>query len=587
MAISENEYFRTNIGVLEDYLESDALRKLSKTLRIDKWHPASIFLIYLSFIGIVFTILSMLGLMVWVVFWFYAFFCIILLGFVFSKPENRFNFPLVLIIFSILVFIPSMYGQATLSLMSVDTNLITENLPNAFDTLAENPFENITMYIETFMDVLNWVMFIAFITMGGATIADAFTLDFGSAATRAAYIGLAIAILTLVYGIFAIADVDIKPIWETIGNAWNDFLSGVGLAQLDQSGNTITSPKIIVNGVFQLFPVILTFVMLGVAIAMRKTDYESVLFAKSLTKENYTKVKITTSISIPVIVFVFFMGIYVIGYFLVTADPEIVVNPAITLGFYLFALITLILIGMKFLILNRDMNIKNFLTNTLKWIIFGMIGLWLWFQVFQPIAYQANLADASTGLISLSQQTQFGGVFLEQLFLVAMPETLIFQCFAIGLGNRIYFYFARTRIIEDQIDKLHLKVIDLRQKLDDINVDPESISKANLRRIAKSVAIEKQIIFIEQSIKEKVFEKHPTSNFVIPTLISALIGSFFFSWYHSFRRGISFVDWWQNPMLGMVYFGAGFFLCLVCFFSYPAGIMVHCLNNFFAILMFS
>jgi len=54
MAISENEYFRTNIGVLEDYLESDALRKLSKTLRIDKWHPASIFLIYLSFIGIVF-----------------------------------------------------------------------------------------------------------------------------------------------------------------------------------------------------------------------------------------------------------------------------------------------------------------------------------------------------------------------------------------------------------------------------------------------------------------------------------------------------------------------------------------------------
>jgi len=480
-----------------------------------------------------------------------------------------------------------MYGQATLSLMSVDTNLITENLPNAFDTLAENPFENITMYIETFMDVLNWVMFIAFITMGGATIADAFTLDFGSAATRAAYIGLAIAILTLVYGIFAIADVDIKPIWETIGNAWNDFLSGVGLAQLDQSGNTITSPKIIVNGVFQLFPVILTFVMLGVAIAMRKTDYESVLFAKSLTKENYTKVKITTSISIPVIVFVFFMGIYVIGYFLVTADPEIVVNPAITLGFYLFALITLILIGMKFLILNRDMNIKNFLTNTLKWIIFGMIGLWLWFQVFQPIAYQANLADASTGLISLSQQTQFGGVFLEQLFLVAMPETLIFQCFAIGLGNRIYFYFARTRIIEDQIDKLHLKVIDLRQKLDDINVDPESISKANLRRIAKSVAIEKQIIFIEQSIKEKVFEKHPTSNFVIPTLISALIGSFFFSWYHSFRRGISFVDWWQNPMLGMVYFGAGFFLCLVCFFSYPAGIMVHCLNNFFAILMFS
>jgi hypothetical protein len=37
--------------------------------------------------------------------------------------------------------------------------------------------------------------------------------------------------------------------------------------------------------------------------------------------------------------------------------------------------------------------------------------------------------------------------------------------------------------------------------------------------------------------------------------------------------------------MGMTYFGAGFVLCLVALFAWPAAILVHWINNLFAILM--
>ena len=112
-----------------------------------------------------------------------------------------------------------------------------------------------------------------------------------------------------------------------------------------------------------------------------------------------------------------------------------------------------------------------------------------------------------------------------------------------------------------------------------------SLSKENMKNMVKLAAIKQKYDVLTIEYEKKKISKLPVSYFVMSTLISALVGSFFFSWYHSFRRGIDFVTWWQSPMLGMVYFGAGFFLCLISFICFPAAILVHALNNLIAIWM--
>ncbi len=467
------------------------------------------------------------------------------------------------------------------------THEIGNILPEYFESLnnlAKNPFDDLPQYITNFADVMNWIVFIFIIGYGLSSIGDAISFQWEKIAQKVAFIALAITIMTLIYTLFALAEVNVRTVWDTIGSAWNSMLKSVGLTSLDQDGNAIISVKSVTNGLFSWIPLIITLSLFGLAFSFRKSDFKSILFTRNISEENTISVE-ASKFSISVALLLFVMGIYVVGYFLITAEPTVTINPLITLIFYLFSIVVLILIGFKVLILNKKVPIQSFLFKTLKWTVLGLFGLFLWFQVFQPVAYSLNLIDTSTGLLTLSQDTIFENNILEQLFLVAAPETLIFQIFPIGLGNRVYFFLRRTRIWKEEEKRLKLERWKIADQYRNIKINPNSVSKENLRKIAKLTVLKQKYDNITETLERNKIQKVPYRFFIIPTIISGLLGSFIFSWYHSFRRGIDFIIWWQNPMLGMVYFGAGFFLCFIAFFSFSAAILVHGFNNIIALIL--
>ncbi len=589
----QTELFSSGISELEMFLETSKLKYINKALKLEKYSSISKLFFYLALPGLILLIISFFISGAWILCWIYALVIIIFMSFIFTKPNKKFNFLIIIGIFAVLAFIPSNYGQSALNILSFTDPTIgpgggsadISGFVDALAKLTENPLADLSLYIKNFIDVVNWIVFIFIIAYGVSAVGDAISFQWEKIAQKAAFIALAIVIMTLIYSLFNLADVSIRTVWDTVGSAWTDMLRKVGLSSLDQEGNIVVNVKSVVNGFFSWIPLIIPLSLFGFAFAFRKSDLKSVLFTRNILEEDTIAVE-PSKFSIPIAVVLFIMGIYVIGYFLITAEPTITINPLITLIFYLFSIVTLFLIGFKVLILNKEFTLKSFTIDTLKWTILGLFGLFLWFQVFQPVAYQLDLIDTPTTLITLSQGTSvFENDILKQLFLIATPETLIFQIFPIGLGNRIYFFFRRTRIWKEEEKRLKLNRWKIAEQYRNIKINPDSVSRENLRKIVKLTVLKQKYDEITETIEKNKVQRVPYRFFIIPTIIFGLLGSFFFSWYHSFRRGIGFVLWWQNPMLGMVYFGAGFFLCLIAFFNILAAILVHAFNNVIALML--
>ncbi len=454
---------------------------------------------------------------------------------------------------------------------------------NALERLKDNPMKDIAQYTTNLIDVINWIIFIFIIGFGASTIGDAISFQWEKIAMKIGAIALAITIMTFIYSIFALIEIPVRTVWDTIGAAWQTMLKNVGLATLDASNNVRVTGRTVVNGLVSWLPLIIPTIFLAFCLYYRNKDLNSILFSRQVLAENTIEVRRSKfSISTGVIIFV--MGLYLAYYFLSTADPEIVINGYITLAFYLFAIVTLLFLGMKFLILNKLRDNYKILIDLLQWTFYGLLGLFLWFQIFQPAAYALNLTDTESSLSVLAQDSNMADNVLSQLFLVAAPETLIFQAFAVGLGNRVYFYFRKTRVSRAEEKRLKLRRWELAAKYRNIPLT-ESFSRENIRNIAKATLLKQKIDSLKLEIEKAKVQNVPIRFFVLPTIISGLIGSFFFSFYHSFRRGINFVDWWQNPYLGLTYFGAGFFLCFISFFSFPAAILVHAFNNIIALIL--
>jgi len=138
---------------------------------------------------------------------------------------------------------------------------------------------------------------------------------------------------------------------------------------------------------------------------------------------------------------------------------------------------------------------------------------------------------------------------------------------------------------KEEEKRLKLNRWKIAEQYRNIKINPDSVSRENLRKIVKLTVLKQKYDEITETIEKNKVQRVPYRFFIIPTIIFGLLGSFLFSWYHSFRRGIGFVLWWQNPMLGMVYFGAGFFLCLIAFFNILASILVHAFNNVIALML--
>jgi len=216
------------------------------------------------------------------------------------------------------------------------------------------------------------------------------------------------------------------------------------------------------------------------------------------------------------------------------------------------------------------------------------MGLMLWYNVLTPVFYFLNLTD-SNGLLTLSQdidESILRGSIYNHLFMVAIPESLIFQIGMIGVANRVYYQIFRETISRKYEEYLHRKMVGLMVQKDTLSIK-DNISKKNMRNIAKYITLDKEIEKIEFELKMgKEAKKVPFSYFIKPTMIGNLIGAFLFADYHRFRRGIDFISFWKNPSLGLTFFGAGFYLGLIAFFSWTACILVHWLNNIIAVTLF-
>ncbi|MGQ4876218.1 MAG: hypothetical protein ACP6IY_19290 [Promethearchaeia archaeon] len=599
----KNENLEDEIKNINNFIETGAIKRINNVFRIEKWSLESKTLFYLGLFGLILLSLTFIILPYFLI-WFYVYFVIILSGFIFSKkdPEAKinYNFSLVIIILAILAFIPSNWGQVTLSILNIKQQTDVGSAGNfavkdPFDftntykrlqDLQRNPFTNIGKYVSDFMDVVNYIVFFFMVAYGLSSVTDVVKGDAGAAAKKGASLALAIAIMTIIYAVLGGGGVKVRTVWQTMGKAWTELLKKAGLAEMDQSCNTITNATTIINGLYRWTPLITIIGCFTFAYSFRKTDLKSVLFARDIIKEDAITVQ-RTNYSMPVLIITIITIIFVTGYFLITATPQLIIDPVITLVFYISAMAILPLLGMRIIIINKSQQFVPFIKNTFIWTILGLMGLFLWFQIFQPAMFNLNLLDYPSGLLTLAQgidDSTLTSPLIYHLFLVALPETLIFQIAIPGIGNRIYFQIRKGSLMEREKERLLKKREILQNKLANIPIN-NSITRSNLRNLAKRAVLQKQIDQINLQLEGTEKIKLPYSYFVIPTLLAGLFGSFIFSDYHRFRRGISFQQWWQNPMLGLTYMGAGYFLTLIAFFSWPAAILVHWLNNIIALIM--
>jgi len=581
MSSQDADLIDRSVVSIENLMTAMPMRKVSKVLKVDKWHPASQTFLYFFLVGAILFVLNIFNLMPWGVLWIYSLFIIIMWGFMFKRPDERYKITLVLGFFLILAFIPSRAGQMLLDVnWSEDDPLQFSGMYASLKSLSQNPYD-----VRGIMDVINWIVFLAFIGYGASTVGDALTFQWGKIAQKGAIIAMAIAVMSLMYGIFGSAGLQVRTIWDTIGSAWTDFLKNVGLAQLDAQGNTLITHGTVVNGIFSLIPLIIIISCLSFAIYFRKKAFHSILFARSILEEETIEVRRVEGFSTPVLIILISMIIYIVGYNLMTADPVLIVDPIITLTFYISSGIILLLIGLKVIILNKDRGPASFIKSFLKWTVFGLMGLFLYFQAFQPALYELGIISEKSALLSIGENSALlGNDMLNQLFIVAMPETLIFQVAITGIGNRIYFRLRKGTLIKREEKRLTKKRETLMNRLEVIPIN-ESTSKANLKNIAKRAVIRKKVEEIDRKLDESQVSKLPFSYFILPSLIFSLFSAFLFSDYHRFRRGMTFQGWWQNYMFGLTYMGAGFFLNLVALFNWLAAIIVHWLNNMIAMVV--
>jgi hypothetical protein len=220
-----------------------------------------------------------------------------------------------------------------------------------------------------------------------------------------------------------------------------------------------------------------------------------------------------------------------------------------------------------------------------------MLLLFFWFNVLQPTMYELNLLDYQSGYLFLSQEGEniFETNMFLQFFTVAIPETLIFQVLFIGVANRVYFYLKKGRFQEAEEERLLEKKEQLLAEKERIKININSTSRANIRKIARAVVLSRQLDEIKEKIRKGKTSRMPIKALLWSGLVGALIGAVVFSTYHAFRRfGADWVNilwWWQNPYLGLTYFGAGMILALVVLFSWPAAIFIHFFNNMLALMM--
>lgn len=586
--MAENEKLRFN---QKSFVESGRMKEINQLFNIESWGETSKQLVYLSLPGIVFFILNLFAVIPYAWNWFYVLTSVLLLGFLFRSYNQSFNFVPVLIILLFLVFIPTNSFQMMLTFLSQEEAPdvdVAESFTDSIGSLNKNPLEDARGFALNFIDAMNWIVFIAAIAIGGSTIGDFMTGNWGDIAKKAAQIAAAIAVMTFVYGMMELAiDDQVRTVWDTVGAAWGDLLEGIGLAQLDAGGNTTLNARTVGNGIGRWIPISFPFVYLAFGYYMRDKDIKTIMTVRKVSSSK--KIEVDTrrleNISMYMLVAGIVLIVVYVGYFLTTSEQSITMNPFIILAFFTSSLFVIILLMFNLIIVIRMDSPTKEIWRIIKYTVAGMLMLYFWFQIAQFGFYSMNWIDSPNAQMTFSQAGDFlDNKIVEQLFMVATPETLIFQIAFVGIGNSIYYRLRRNTMKQSEATKLKGRVAEIKAEIKSINI-ARTTSKTNIRRLARYLSLHRELTKLRDRLDKPDIERVSYRYFIIPTIISAVIGSFVFSLWHSFRRGVSFWIWWQNPMFGMVYWGAGMILSAIAFFCPFAAILVHFLNNFVTLIM--
>jgi hypothetical protein len=463
-----------------------------------------------------------------------------------------------------------LFGSPAESLYTDVQEILRDNAQYLFNT----PFslENIDEIMETFMDVLNMVFLLAISGYGASQIGDFFTGRWGNIAKKSAQIALATGIYTAIISLFGLVGIEVKGFWDSAGDTIENIFDKIGLSMLDARGEVLeVSPRTMMNGIFRWLPLVVPILWLGMAWGLRKLDLSSVLFARKLKDaENVVKPsKFKVSVLAIILVFI----IYIVGYMLINTDVGY--DPLMGLTFVVGSVVVLLLVGNGTLILNEKLTVGGIL----KWTLIGYAGLVLYFQFAQPAMMELGMRDSYNDALYLAQGASIlDHDLMKQLFLVAAPETLIFQVAWLGVWNRVYYQVRKGRfqdLREIEAAQRRLALVERKIRLSEMLQRRDATQRQKLNVLVDIALVEQEIENLEVGITPEVV---PHRWFILPSLVSGLGGSFLFSDYHRFRRGISFTDWWRANE-GVAFMGAGYWLCLVALFNMWAAIAVHWINN--------
>jgi len=458
---------------------------------------------------------------------------------------------------------------------------LTGQVSDIFEGFKDNPIgiDNLEETFKSFQDVINAIFILFIVSYGASLVGDAFTFQFGKMAKRIGYMALGIAIYLSIIGIFALVQIEVRSVFDTFGDVLGSIFSRFGLSQLDARGYVLEfSGRTIVNGIASWLPLIGVILSFVLAIYFRKLNMKSMLFAKKIKQDINVVQPSKFKVSILVLIIIFI--VYIVGFMLVTTENE-GYDSILGLTFFIGAGLVLLLVGNQTLILNEKLTFGK----VISWTIFGYAGLMLYFQFVQPLMFNLGWRDSYNDMLFLGQGASvLESDYLKQFFLVCAPETLIFQVGWCGVWNRVYYQLRKGRFQEKrELELLNTQEI-LREKWSRkvIMASRKGISqKQKIDLLVEAGLIEEKIRNLEVSIKP---ETTPHRYFILPTLTSGLVGSWLFSDFHRFRRGVSLEDWWRNNS-GLAYMGAGYWLTFVAFFNLWAAIFVHWLNNIMVLVI--
>jgi hypothetical protein len=216
-------------------------------------------------------------------------------------------------------------------------------------------------------------------------------------------------------------------------------------------------------------------------------------------------------------------------------------------------------------------------TNTLNFIygcVFGFLGIYVFFQLFQPEPLDVLLSMEGTNV---------SNNFLIQWILVAPTESLLFHIFLPGLFllYLLLKYRRNISVIEDaNIYKRDLR--ELRGTLYIKAIREDDDKKKN--KILKE--IEEIDVYMNQRNEIDLNKFIYTDvRYVMFFIASLLLPNIIFALYHNFHSGRDFLQFWSSGA-GLVYLGAGLWLSAIAwYFDWRSAIVAHALSNTFMLLM--